>query len=338
MVQITPRTHGHPVVTIVITAYQKARYIARAMESVLDQTFKNFEVIVVDDGSTDDTESIVKSYAEKDQRVRYIYQQNQGPGSARNTGIRHAQSDLIALLDGDDAWLPDKLDLQMKVITTYPEIALLFTNSRYISSIDQSSTTHADNYYHDYVITHFELLPLDQFDSVYLFVDIDCPEKFALKNVFNLSTVLLRRSAWEAVGGFNELLRGPEDLDFWTRAALKNCRFAYSSHIGAVYYKNETSLVQLNERTALEQLKHALYAYQSPEYEPIRDTTRQLVQKRYRQLIALYSNQYQRHEAWRAFRQSRQYGMSVRSLLLATASIIGPYPMRLYGSLRRWKL
>lgn len=324
-----------PKISVVISAYQKAQFLSRTLQSVLDQTFQDLEIIVVDDGSFDNTREIVESFAKNDGRVRYVYQQNQGPGSARNTGIRASQTDLIALLDGDDAWLPDKLEHQVQVMEAFPNIDLLLTNSQFVSTLETRRPVQRTDYYHEYVLSHFNPRPLDGFEGVYLIGDKRFPRQLALKNVFNLSTLMLRERIWAEIGGFNEEFRGPEDIDFWVRAALRKCQFAYSSHVGAIYYKNETSLVQASEKTYLEQLKHALYAHRSPEYEPIRDATQSLVHKRFRQLVVLYTYQRQPGKAWRMFRQSMAYGISARTLLMAAASFLGPIPLAVYGKARR---
>lgn len=324
-----------PAVSVVIPTFQRADILPCALMSVLQQSFQNSEIIVVDDGSTDNTWEVASWFRELDNRVCYIYQENQGPGSARNTGIRASQADLIALLDSDDAWLPNKLEHQVQVMKAFPNIDLLLTNSQYISTLETRRPVQRTNYYHDYVLSHFNPRPLDGFEGVYLIGDANFPAKITLKNVFLPTTVMFRKRAWAEIGGFNEEFRGPEDLDFWVRAALKKCQFAYTSHVGAIYYKNETSLVQASEKSYLEQLKHALYAHRSPEYEPIRDATRRLVHKRFRQLVVFYTYQRQPGKAWQTFRQSISYGMSIRTLLMAAASFVGPIPLTVYGKARR---
>lgn len=324
-----------PKVSVIITAYQKAQFLPRALQSVLDQTFQDFELIVVDDGSTDATREIVERFVQRDRRIKYIYQENQGPGSARNTGIQAAQADLVALLDGDDEWFPEKLEHQVQIMTSYPIVDLILTNMQYVNTIDKGRIVNPSSHYHDYVLTSFTLQPLSKNGKVYLIKDKDFPAKIALKNVFLPTSVMFRKWVWDKVGGFNEELRGPEDLDFWVRAALKKCQFAYTSHIGAIYYKNETSLVQASEKTYLEQLKHALYAYSSPEYEPIHEATQSLVHKRFRQLVVFYTYQRQPGKAWQAFRQSMSYGIDLRTLLMAIASPIGPGLFTAYRRFRK---
>ncbi len=116
-------------ISVVIPAYNAGGFIKRTIDSVLAQTYRDYEVIVVDDGSTDNTAEAVKSYAGK---IRYIYQENAGDGPARNTGIRAAKGDWIAFLDHDDEWLPEKLRLQMELLNRNP--ALRWCGANYYRS------------------------------------------------------------------------------------------------------------------------------------------------------------------------------------------------------------
>jgi glycosyltransferase involved in cell wall biosynthesis len=103
----------NPKVTVIIPTYNRAHLIKRAIKSVLNQTFQDFEIIVVDDGSTDNTEEVVKSF--NDLRIKYIkHQKNLGASAARNTGIKNSKGEYIAFLDSDDEWLPEKLEKQMR--------------------------------------------------------------------------------------------------------------------------------------------------------------------------------------------------------------------------------
>lgn len=319
-----------PKVSVIISAYQKAKYLPRALQSVLDQTCSALEVIVVDDGSTDSTKEIVDSFAKSDSRVRYIYQDNQGPGGARNTGVREANFDWVALLDGDDAWLPNKLEVQTRVMQEFLDIDLLFTSALYVDTRTGKSTELNSKYLSRY----FNLREREQ--NLHLIADNDFPSKILRKNPFILSTVIFRKAVFADLKGFNVELRGPEDLDFWTRAALKKRQFAYTSHVSTIYYKNETSLVQASERSYQEQLKHAVYAFRSPEYEPIRNATQSLVHKRFRQLVIFYAYHRQPSKAWQTFRQSTSYGVSIRTLLMAVTAFVGPTPLTAYREARQF--
>src|SRR3954454_14488963 len=105
-------------ISAIITTYNYAQFIAAAIESVLNQTRRPDEIVVVDDGSTDHTATIVATYAA--QGVRYVFKANGGAGSARNRGLRETTGDLVTFLDADDRWLPDKLERQLDHLARYP--------------------------------------------------------------------------------------------------------------------------------------------------------------------------------------------------------------------------
>ena len=116
---------NNPLVSVIIPTHNRASLVADAVKSVLNQTYNNIEIIVIDDGSTDDTRSVVTSLSGN---IRYVFQEKQGPGVARNRGIDEATGDWIAFLDSDDLWLPDKLSLQFKVLEAFPQYKAVHTN------------------------------------------------------------------------------------------------------------------------------------------------------------------------------------------------------------------
>ena len=122
---------GNPTVSVIMAAYNHAGYIAQAITSVLSQSWQDLELIVIDDGSTDRTREVVAGFADP---VRYIYQENQGQGGARNTGIAHARGEFISFLDDDDLWLPDCLETVMAVLRSRPEVGALYAACQVIDS------------------------------------------------------------------------------------------------------------------------------------------------------------------------------------------------------------
>lgn len=118
---------NRPTVSVIIPTYNRAHLVGRAIGSVLNQTYQDFELIVVDDGSTDNTEEVVKSI--KDPRIRYTrHDQNRGGSAARNSGIKMARGEYIAFQDSDDEWLPEKLEKQMRVFENAPaEVGVVYT-------------------------------------------------------------------------------------------------------------------------------------------------------------------------------------------------------------------
>ncbi|MHC4123084.1 MAG: glycosyltransferase family 2 protein [Planctomycetota bacterium] len=172
-----------PLVSAIIPTYNSAQYIKEALDSVFNQTYKNIEVIVVDDGSTDDTREVLKPCLDK---IRYIYKENSGPASARNLGIKNAQGEYIAFLDADDAWISDKTNSQIREMSS--GLGLVGSSSKEIKDLTPSTRR----------IIYFNLL---------------------IKNAFANSGVMVRRNCFEKVGFFDERpeFKAVEDWDMWLR-------------------------------------------------------------------------------------------------------------------------
>jgi glycosyltransferase involved in cell wall biosynthesis len=180
-------------VSVIIPTYQNGSYVGQAIESVLSQTYKDFSIFVIDDGSTDITGEVLAKFLDK---ISIIRQTNQGPAAARNQGIKASNSEFIAFLDADDVWLPDKLERQIAMFSEDPTVALIFSNT-YIFHNGK-----------DYPKTYFNLFsPASGMVYQELFVSDFIPTL----------TVVIRRSCLKATGYFDEKFFGPEDYDLWLR-------------------------------------------------------------------------------------------------------------------------
>jgi len=121
----------HPKVSVIIPTYNRANFLRSAIQSVLNQTFKDFEVIVVDDASTDNTRQLIHEFV--DDRICYIaHNKNRGGSASRNTGIESSKGKFIAFLDDDDMWMPTKLEKQLLLVNMNPEISVVYTGARII--------------------------------------------------------------------------------------------------------------------------------------------------------------------------------------------------------------
>ena len=112
-------------ISVIIPAYNHAKYLSEAIQSVLNQTYQNFEILIVDDGSTDNTRQVVQNYT--DQRIKYIYQENRGLAASRNAGLRVTQGEYVAFLDADDIFLPHKLEVQLDWFEAHPSCGMVFS-------------------------------------------------------------------------------------------------------------------------------------------------------------------------------------------------------------------
>ena len=181
-------------VSIVIPTYNYARYVTMAVDSALSQTHRHREVIVVDDGSTDDTRQRLEPYLN---RIRYHYQPNQGLSAARNAGIRAASGGIIALLDSDDLWHPRKLELQMQCLDQAPSCAL----------VGAAALAGAEAGWPE-----FGQLPAIPARTV-------TRADLVVKSRFGPSSVVARRCCFTRAGFFDTSLRSVEDRDMWIRIA-----------------------------------------------------------------------------------------------------------------------
>jgi glycosyltransferase involved in cell wall biosynthesis len=202
-----------PSISTIIPTYNRANFIGEALESALQQTRPADEIIVVDDGSTDDTEKIVAQYAGK---VRYIRQENAGPSAARNRGFQAAAGDCIALLDSDDLWVNDKLERQLATLAQHPDLDLIFGLEAKFNAGNQSEPPAINDQ--------------DYFDCLN---SVDCiiPDAFGLllkENFFvATSSVLFRKSCIQKVGLLDVTVRLAEDYEYWLRFALEGFRFGF---------------------------------------------------------------------------------------------------------------
>jgi glycosyltransferase involved in cell wall biosynthesis len=184
-----------PIISIIIPAFNAEATIAKTIQSVLDQTFSEFEIIVIDDGSSDSTVDIVYQFNEP--RLRVLSFVNAGLPASRNRGIKNSNSKYIAFLDADDLWTQDKLAEQFKALENRPQAALAYSWTDYI---DEN-----DNFL---------------FSGNYISPQGDVYKEILLKNFLeNGSNPLIRRDAIEKIGLFDESLTSAEDWEFWVRLA-----------------------------------------------------------------------------------------------------------------------
>lgn len=180
-------------VTAIIPTYNYGQFVGRAIQSALDQTYPLTEILVIDDGSTDNTREIVATFPHP---VRYVYQENRGLSGARNTGMREARTEWVAFLDSDDWWLPEKTGKQVEALKANQEAVLSYTGIYYVFPDGQKSENPAT--------------PADQ-----LWPNLRHTNRIVP------STVIAQRELLLELGGFDEKLRACEDWDMWVRLGPK---------------------------------------------------------------------------------------------------------------------
>jgi glycosyltransferase involved in cell wall biosynthesis len=218
-----------PLVSIIMPAYNAEKTIVESIESVLRQTYKNWELIVVNDGSMDSTSAVV--WAINDERVRLIEQENGGVANARNNGINNATGEYIAFLDSDDLWVEDKLERQLGVLVCGKHKMCFAKTWCFRENSNQTS---------------------DCFVNISL--DFDDRDKILVYDFIPILTVLLAKDVLDEVGHFDETLRGVEDWDMWIRV-LQKYDAIYLDEFLAKYRISSTGLSGNFEKHFIEEEK-----------------------------------------------------------------------------------
>ena len=223
-------------ISVIIPLYNKEKTIKRAILSVIGQTYQNFEIIVIDDGSTDKSNEYANLV--KDFRINIIYQENKGVSAARNRGVSEAGSQFVAFLDADDEWLPTYLEAILELHNEYPDCGVLATHyfSIYADSTEISPTIYPpywkgeiSNYYRD-LLYFWPFIP---------------------------SCVVIRKDILQKISGFPVGVIKGEDTNTWMRLALET-RFAYYNEPLAIYHKeNQYKFDMLNETSFHVHYNHA---------------------------------------------------------------------------------
>ena len=210
----------YPKISINIVTYNRASYLSKAISSVLEQSFQDYELVIVDDGSTDDTESVIKSFVGKDKRIKYIKNEtNLKISKARNRALANSKGKYIAVLDSDDCWCDvDKLRKQYEFLESHPDYAAVGGSLIRVNKNGQELSR-----------------------KINLSTDNDIRIRFLFKNPITHSTVMYRKDLAVELGGYDETLAVGEDYDLMLKMGLKGkiCNFKdiftkYRVHDGSI--------------------------------------------------------------------------------------------------------
>jgi glycosyltransferase involved in cell wall biosynthesis len=214
-----------PKVSVIIPTYNRDKYVVEAIESVLCQEFKDYELIVVDDGSTDATKEKLQRYGDK---IKYTYQDNSGVSAARNTGINQSQGEWLAFLDSDDEWKADYLSRQMERALKNPKICMQTTNCLFIGLSGKTKT------YFEINGSMSELRGND-------YLIFEKPFRFVVKHKpWQIGSTIIRREAIKKAGLFDTSLKISEDFDLMARVALQGPFGMIREVLVNVYRRNES--------------------------------------------------------------------------------------------------
>ena len=226
---------NEPLVSILMPTYNRAHLLPNSIGSVLKQDYTNWELIVWDDGSTDNTPEVVRSLA--DGRVTYFQQPNSGKSHALNRALETAEGQYIAFLDDDDQWTERKLSTQVGVLERFRYIDLLFAN---FANVNLS--TGVEGLCFDQNAIGLRSLSTEEIAARVFVIHHGVPEGLLRSNFINFDTVIVRQKVLRDAGGFNEQLRNSEDLELLWRMGLAGVRFGYVDDVLAKRIKYPGSL------------------------------------------------------------------------------------------------
>ncbi|MBI4845999.1 MAG: glycosyltransferase [Candidatus Omnitrophica bacterium] len=220
-----------PLISVIIPAFNCVKYIRQTLDSALSQDYENFEIICVDDGSTDNTLNILREYSRKfPDKVNVLTQKNSGPAAARNLGIKKSRGEFVAFLDSDDIWLAEKLSLQSEVLLRDKNIAFVHADFAYFNDEEEEKKS-------EFCIAEKKKFSGDIFHALFK------------KNFILTSSVLARKEILEKTGLMDEGFRMSEDYELWLRIA-QGSKAGYVDKALVKYRKHSQSMTTDNiERT-----------------------------------------------------------------------------------------
>jgi glycosyltransferase involved in cell wall biosynthesis len=232
-----------PLISVIIPTYNRGRFVVKAIESVLRQSFTDLEVIVIDDGSTDGTRKVLETYSGK---IRYVFQENAGVSSARNSGIRKARGEWVAFLDSDDEWTRDYLSAQMTQVRNVNHAVAHITNAVTVYEDGKRINQFGDTKL------------LDRFNSKPC-LTYERPLSVIIKHSpWFIQSSIIRRDVLVKAGLFDEGLSIAEDLDVIARVAIRGPVTFCKAELVEVYRRNEQI-----ENLGAQSVKRGIYSYKA---------------------------------------------------------------------------
>ncbi len=292
-----------PKVSVTIPCYNSERFIAETIQSVLDQTFTDFEIIIINDGSSDKTEEIVRSFAGP--RVKYFYQKNMGLSKTRNKLLELSSGEFIAFLDHDDVWFPHKLEKQMVLFEKNPEVVLVYSDCLVVDANGESTGRwiRQNKLYRGMVFR--ELL--------------SC-------NFIPLSTVVLKKTVFREVGNFLPY-RNAEEYDLFLKCASRHL-FDYVDEPLAKYRIHASNYGRMHSDVAFKETIE-IYNYWSQKKSIQDDTIKKIIKKSFSKSFYYYGRSIIYEEknpskARKYFRQGLKHDFNWKTFLLFLFSFINP--------------
>ncbi|MEO6287840.1 MAG: glycosyltransferase family 2 protein [Dyadobacter sp.] len=232
-------------VSIIIPSYNYGFVIDQTLDNLLDQSYENWEAIIVDDGSSDNTSEIVGKFTARDARISYLVQKNSGVSVARNLGFKHSKGEYIQFLDADDLLSKEKLAIQVAFMEQHPDCDISYTNHLYFE------TDKPDIVYPDYEMNNHHWLPKINAAGY------EVVNTLIYSNIAVVSSPMLRRNTVEKVKGFPEFSNYTEDWEFWFLCAVEGARYSFCDDDAAktlirIHQRNTSRNIQIMQAGELQ--------------------------------------------------------------------------------------
>ena len=312
-----------PAVHIILPTYNRSHLLPDVIASILSQEYRDFELLIVDDGSTDQTEQLIQALQEQDGRLRYCkLSKNHGIGFARQAGLENVSGKYIALADSDDTWIAGKLRAQVEILEMYPEIDILFgdyININHITNREVSGFKHT--------AAGMLYLATRQIKEHLFLVESGIERGITIANFIAVPTMIIRSTLFKKTGGFNVDLPAAADFEFGFRAAALGARFAYLDYpliYRHVYSDSRTSDV-------IKSVSMIIHAYTVAHDLSMSIHRGDLVayvdrglQRNYICLMEAHGKVGNRNQVWNSYRKVVSYGFSIRDFVYFLAFWVGP--------------
>lgn len=308
-----------PVISIILPTYNRADLLPAAINSVLAQTYPDWELLIWNDGSTDNTQVVINSL--KDDRIRSFSSDNHGMSYALNQAIEQSRGEFVAFLDDDDQWTPPKLQSQGRAMENHPGVEMLFGN---YENLNLSSGKRGAGFHQNQAGLKQLKVARSQTDRLNL-IQEGFLKGIARENFIAFDTVLIRKNTIEKLGNFNEHLRNGMDFEYWWRLGLAGCSVAYMDEVILTRVKYPDSL----SGQSLVSLQNFLKVLQGCEVYAEKlgqPQSKAYLKPRYRNtwqnLITAYAEQRDLRNMTKSFLTTFKYGFSLGSFRLFLQGIL----------------
>lgn len=309
-----------PKVSIIIPTYNRADFLAKAIRSVIAQTYPDWELIIWNDGSTDNTEAVVRTF--QDGRIQYHYEVNHGKSYALNRALEFVRGEFVAFLDDDDRWFEDKTDLQIKILLRHPEVDVLLSDFN-----NENLTTGECGTGFAQTAKGLKRLVVQKIEEDVFLIKGNFPQGIKTANFLLPSSTILRAQVIKKVGNFNEELRSSLDIEYFWRIFLHGYSFAYINKILVNRIKPLGSL----SSARIGHYQDVIKCTDSCKKEAIIFKQAELVKllkisykRAWLGMIRAYARSGERKKAFNAFFHSLAYGINIKGLYYLMGAIAGP--------------